>query len=138
VIRNSAAVLDFEKTHGRDEIATDGRPREPSRLKNPKVHSLELVHNPDRADMLLVKLDVDDKATAQQVLLRNLNDAWTLRVLPDVNATVRSNEAIDDFRPGACGLGVLAEGVYAFVTAVVASLVIPACFRHFALERIKP
>jgi hypothetical protein len=104
------------------------------RLSDPKVHSFTLTHNPSEWGALLIKFDVDDKAT-YEMLESDLDDIWDLRFPPWWEFTIRNKEDLgNNWGYAAWGLAELGEGLQ---RAMIAGLVALAQAGLFILIAVR-
>jgi len=104
------------------------------RLRDPKVHSFRLTHDPKESGGLLILFDVDDKAT-YVMLESDLNDIWDMRFPPRWETIIRSKEKLGtSFGYVAWGLRQLGESINRVFMAAVASLALSGLVLFLALH----
>jgi hypothetical protein len=104
------------------------------RLSDPKVHSFTLTHNPSEWGALLIKFDVDDKAT-YEMLESDLNDIWNLRSPPQWRTIIRSNERLsNNYGYAALGFRELGEFFQQMLVAGLISLAQASLFIFIAVR----
>jgi hypothetical protein len=97
-------------------------------LRDPRVHSFSLSADPNESATLLIRLDVDDKAT-HDIIEADLDRIWEFHFPPNWETTIRSNEKLgNNYGYAAAGIGLLVEAGILFTIAAIASLAAPACF----------
>jgi len=101
----ASAALDY--ILGSLEVARfirEHRPIVAQRVSDPKVHSFSLGHAPGHAATLLIRFDVEDKAT-YLMLEDDLSDHWELRFPARWNTHLRGNEDLGN------NFGFAAQGI---------------------------
>jgi hypothetical protein len=105
------------------------------RSRDPKVHSFRLARDPQHSGTLLIRLDVEDKATFDTIEA-GLNDISQLRFPPAWEPTVRSGEEVGDgMGYAAWGFRELGEGFQMMIAAAVSSLALSVLFLVVAWRR---
>lgn len=108
-----------------------------ARLANPKVHSFSLAHDPDHPATLLIRFDVEDRAT-YLMLEDDLDEHWGLRFPARWDTRLRSDEELgNNFGFAGQGLGEIGEGMWRLLIVAVISVVLPAVLLSLALRRFQ-
>ncbi len=93
------------------------------RLKDPKVHSFSLTHDPSQPGTLLIQFDVDDRAT-YEMLESDLDHIFGMGFLPRWQTKIRTQETVsDNFGDAGWGMAEAWDGLTRIALAAVLSLV---------------
>jgi hypothetical protein len=108
------------------------------RLTDAKVYSFSLSHAPEHSATLLVRFDVDDKATFLR-LEDDLKDHWGLRYPAEWETRLRSEEDLgENYGFAVQGMREVAIFVRRIMISAVASIVLAGTYLAFALGRGRP
>ncbi len=134
----ASAALDY--ILGSLEVARfirEHRPIVAQRLSDPKVHSFSLGHAPGHAATLLIRFDVEDKAT-YLMLEDDLSDHWDLRFPARWNTHLRSNEDLgNNFGFAAQGISEVVGFLIRILVAAVVSSILAGAYLLLALRRLR-